>query len=121
MVSLVQSGMYGVINIDYTTTNGLHIIQFISEEYTVQNNTTIDGQVIFAGELVGREQYICYMQENSDCYWKQQPLQQTIIVPTCIILHPRLNVVIIRGAKYTPKNVYNRIQAKNIHKDILFV
>ena len=49
MVSLVQSGMYGAINTDYTTTNGFCVIKFFSESYKLQNNTTIDGQVIYAG------------------------------------------------------------------------
>ena len=49
MASLVQSGMHGVINTDYTTTNGLYAIQFLSEAYTLKNNTTIDGQVISDG------------------------------------------------------------------------
>ena len=46
MASLVQSGVYVAINTDYTTTNGLYVIQFLSEAYTLQNNTTIDGQLI---------------------------------------------------------------------------
>ena len=52
MASLVQSVMYGAINKDDTTTNEFYVIQFISEAYTIQNNTTIYGQVISAGELV---------------------------------------------------------------------
>ena len=54
MASLVQPGMYGAINTDDTTTNGLYVIQFISEAYRIQNNTTIYGQVISAGELFSR-------------------------------------------------------------------
>ena len=71
MASLVQPGMYGVINTDDTTTNGFYVIQFISEAYTLQNNTQIDGPVISAGELVAKAQYICSMQENSNWYWKK--------------------------------------------------
>ena len=52
MASLVQSGMHGAINTDYTTKNVFYVIQFISEAYTLQNNTTIYGQIISAGELV---------------------------------------------------------------------
>ena len=80
MASLVQSGMYGVINTYYTTKNTFYVIQFVSEAYTLQNNTTIDIQVIYAGELVVKAKYICSVQENTNCYWKQQPLQQTNIV-----------------------------------------
>ena len=49
MASLVKTGMYSDINTDDTISNGLYIIQFISEAYTLQNNTTIDGQVISSG------------------------------------------------------------------------
>ena len=52
MASLVQPGMYGDITKDDTTANGFYVIQFISEEYTLQNNTKIDGQVFTDGELV---------------------------------------------------------------------
>ena len=62
MASLVQSGMYGAINTDDNTSNGLYVIQFSSDSYTLQNNTTIDGQVISAGELVVKAQYLCSMQ-----------------------------------------------------------
>ena len=54
--------MYVAIHIDDTTKNGFYVIQFISEEYTLQNNTTIDGQVIYDGELVFKAQYISSMQ-----------------------------------------------------------
>ena len=46
MDSLVQSGMYVAINIDENTSNIFYVIQFISEAYTLQKNTTIDGQVV---------------------------------------------------------------------------
>ena len=62
MASLVQSGMYGAINTDDTTTNGFYVIQFLSDSYTLQNNTTFYGQVISAGELVVKAQYLCSMQ-----------------------------------------------------------
>ena len=42
MASLFQYGNYGAINTDDTTTNVFYVIKFISEAYTLQNNTTID-------------------------------------------------------------------------------
>ena len=56
MASLVQSFIYGVINTSDNTTNGFYVIQLVSESYTLQNNTTIDGQVISAGKLVVKAQ-----------------------------------------------------------------
>ena len=52
------------------------------------------------------------MQENSNWCWKQQSLQQNTIVPTCTILHPRLDVFRIIDVQDIPKTVCNRIQAK---------
>ena len=112
MASLVQTGMYGAINTDDIITNVLYVVQFISDAYTLQNNTKIYGQVISAGKLVVNAQYLCSVQEYTNWYWKQQPLQQTIIVPTRKILHPHLDVIIIIYVQDIPKNVCNRIQAK---------
>ena len=104
--------MYGDINTDDTTTNRFYVIQFIAEEYMLQNNTTIDGQVISAGELVVREKYLCSMQDNTNWYWKEQPLQQNIIVPTRTIILPILYFITIIYVQDIPKNLYNSIQAK---------
>ena len=52
------------------------------------------------------------MQENTNWYCKQQPMQHTIIFPTRTIIHPRLDVITIRYVQYVTKNVCNRIQAK---------
>ena len=62
MASLVQAGMHGANNTDETTKNGLYVIQFLSEAYKLQNNTTIDGQVISSGELISNTKYIFSMQ-----------------------------------------------------------
>ena len=45
MASLVQPVKYGFINTDDTTTNGFYVVQFVSEAYTLQNNTNIDGKI----------------------------------------------------------------------------
>ena len=54
--------MYGVINTDDTTANGFYVNQFLSEEYKLQINTSIYGQVISACELVAKAQYLCFVQ-----------------------------------------------------------
>ena len=56
--SLVQSGIYVTINTYDTTTNGFYVIQFISEVYTLQNNTQIVGHVVSDGGLVDKAQYL---------------------------------------------------------------
>ena len=61
------------------------------------------------------------MQENTNWYWKQKPLKKTIIVPTRTIIHPRLDVVIIRDFQDIPKIFCKSVQAEIPFKDILFV
>ena len=112
MASLVQLGMYSAIKTDDTTTNLFYAIQFISNTYTIKSNITIDGQGIYAGELVVKAQYLCSMQENTNCYWKQQPLQQTVKVSKHTILHPRLEVIIIRYVQYITKKLCSRNEVK---------
>ena len=63
-----------------------------SEEYILQDNTTIYGKIITAGELVVKKQYLCSMQVDTNLYWNQHPQQHVITVPTRTILHPRLEV-----------------------------
>ena len=57
MASLVQSGMYGANNTDYTTINWFYVVKFSLEAYTLQNNTQIDVQTISSGGLVVKAQY----------------------------------------------------------------
>ena len=92
MAPLVQSDKYVAMNKTDTTTNGFYAIMFISEAYTLKNNITIDGQIISAGELLVKAQYIFSMQENIRFYWKKQPLKHTIIFTTSKIIHQCLNV-----------------------------
>ena len=92
MASLVESGKYGAINTTDTSTNGFYVIVFTSGAYTLQENTTIDGQIITAGELVVKAQYLCSMQLDTNWHCNQQPKQHVITVPTRTIIHPQLEV-----------------------------
>ena len=42
---------------------------FTSGAYTFQENTTIDGHIITAGELVVKAKYLCSMQVETNWYW----------------------------------------------------
>ena len=115
MASLVESGKYGAINTTDTSTNGFYIIMFTSGASTLQENTTIYGQIITAGELVVKEKYLCYTQIDTNWYWNQQPKHHVITVPTCTILHPQLEVNAVTEFHYILTSVCSRKQAK---KDI---
>ena len=85
MASLVESGTYGAINTTDTSTNGFYVIMFTSGAYTLQENTTIYGQIITAGELVVKAQYICSMKIETNWCCNQQPKHHVITVTTCTI------------------------------------
>ena len=110
MTSLVQPGKYGVTNTDDKRINGFYVIKFISEVYTLKNNTTIDGKIISAGELFVNAKYLCSMQENSNWYWKQQSMQHNIIFSTPTIIHTCLDVLIMTDVQDIPKTFCNIIQ-----------
>ena len=63
---------------------------FTSGAYTLQENTTIDGQIITAGELVVNEKYLCSMQVDTNWYLNQQSKHHVITVTTSTIIHPQL-------------------------------
>ena len=66
MASLVESGKYGSINTTDTSTDGFYVIMFTSGAYTLQENTTIDGQILIAGELFFNAKYLCSMQVDTN-------------------------------------------------------
>ena len=121
MASLVESDKYGAINTTYTSTNGFYVTMFTSGEYTLKENTKIDGQIITAGELVANAKYIFSMQEDTNCYWNQQPKHHVITVPTRTILHTQLEVDAIIDFHSIPTFVCSRIQAKNPSQVSLYV
>ena len=121
MASLVESVTYGAINATDTSTNGLYVIMFTSGAYKIQENATIDGQVITAGELVVKAQYICSMQVENNWYWNQQPKQHVITVPTRTVLHPQLEVNEVKYSQAIPTSVCTRTKQKKPYQDSLHV
>ena len=109
---LVESEKYGENNTTDTETNCFYVIMFTSEAYKLQDNTTLDGKNITAGELVVKAQYICSMQVDNNWYWNQHTQNHVITVPTRTILHPQLEVNSVTYFHEIPKIVCNRIQAK---------
>ena len=51
MALLVESVKYVAIKTTNTATNGCCVIMFVSKSYTLQDKTTIDGQIITAANL----------------------------------------------------------------------
>ena len=91
---------------------GYYVLKFVSKSYTLKDDTTCKGQIISAGELVFKSQYLSCMQENNNWYWEHKNRQQVIIFPTLSIVHPCLDAVVEKDVHYVPKIVCNRNHAK---------
>ena len=64
-----------------------------------------DKEIITNDELVVKAEYLNCMQDNTNCYWKQSIQHNNIIVPTCAILQPCVNVTTLaKERKY--QNVF---------------
>ena len=85
---------------------------FKSGAYTLQDNTTIYGQIITAGELVVKAKYLFSMLVDNNWYWNQHPRQHVITVPTRKILHPLLEVNTVTDFHAIPKSVCTSTQSK---------
>ena len=68
MDALLQAVQYGAINTIDTATMGYYVIKFISEPYTLQEETMCGGKISTAGEQVLKYQYMNCMQDNTKCY-----------------------------------------------------
>ena len=121
MASLFESDKYVAINTTDTSTNGFYVIMFTSGAYTLQENTTIDGQIITAGELVVKARYTCSMQVDTNWYWNQKPKHNLITVTTRTILHPQLEVDTITDFHAIPTSICSRTQAKKPSQGSLYV
>ena len=84
---------------------------FTSGEYTLQENTATNGNIITASELVVKAQYICSMQVYTYWYWNKQPKHHVIKVPTRTILHPQLEVNAVTYFHTIPTIVCTSTQA----------
>ena len=62
--------------------------------------------------MVVKEQYLYYMQVDTNWYWNQQPKQHVITVPTQTILHPQLEGNAVTDFHAIPTSICTRIQAK---------
>ena len=79
-----------------STTMGYCVIKFVSESYTLQEDTTFHGKISTYGELFVKVHSLMCMQENTKWYWEQKHQQQVIIFPTGNIVHPCLDSMVVK-------------------------
>ena len=98
---------------------GYYVIKFMSWAYTLKKETAYDGQISTAVKLVVKEQYMNFMQYNTNWYWEKLPQQNNIIVPTRIVVHPCLYVINTMEVEKS-KSVYNKTKHTRLYKGVLY-
>ena len=58
---------------------GYYVIQYVTNTFTLQEDTTTYGQVIKAGELAVWETYLSEIPSNKNWYFEQEPNHNIII------------------------------------------
>ena len=61
--------------------------------------------------MVVKSQYLCSVQVDTNWYCNRQPKQHVILVPTCTIVHPQLEVNAVTYFYAIPTSVCTRTQA----------
>ena len=84
---------------------GYYVIKFVSEAYTLQDDTEHGGKISSADEVVVKAQYLRCMQENTNWYLEHRQQKQVIIVPTRTIVQPS-----VKDVNDIHRSVYNRNQ-----------
>ena len=95
---------------------GYYVIKFVSKGYNLQDDTTCDGKIILAGELVVNVKYTNFMQKKIKWYWGQKQQQKAIIFPTRTIIHTCLDVVIVKHFHAIPRSDFHRNQENGFTK-----
>ena len=68
MYLIIMEGKYGAIDTNYFLCHGDYIIKFSSYTYTLQSELSIDGQVIYSGEMLREGNYLFPFNINSNYY-----------------------------------------------------
>ena len=108
MESLVKTGKYCDINAEDPTTLEYYVSNYIYVPFTIQYEITTNLQVSKAGELVVKSEYLSIMKAKTNWYWKQNSNKENFILSTRTIVHPCLDVSIIKDSTDTPGSICNK-------------
>ena len=118
---ILQRGNYVAINTAVTTTMGYYVVKLLSEPCTLQDNKTVDEQVIKAGEHMVKQEYLSITKTDTNCYWQPLENKDSVIIVTHTIVHLCLsvsnivNVSDIRISLCNKKQAWKDIQIHPIH------
>ena len=76
MAVVVKTVRYVSINTTYTAKNDYYLIKFVSETYTIHEETMCNGKICTSGEIFFKAQYMNCMQDNTKWYWERKKTEQ---------------------------------------------
>ena len=71
MASLVQCGKYSDMNKTYPTNMGYYMVKYVSDAYTLQEDTTCDGKISISGERFVKAKYMSCTKATTKWYWEK--------------------------------------------------
>ena len=84
---------------------GYFAIQFVSEVYTLKEDTTHYRQIITDVELVVKANHSIFIIEKKKCHWEKKQQQKAVVVPTITIVHPYLDAMGLKYVHYIIRGV----------------
>ena len=91
MSALFQNGKYAAINTADSTTKDYYDAKLLSEPYTLKNDKTVENQVIKAGEIIVKLEYIIIMKKNTNFYQQQLETKDSFVISTRTSFYPYLS------------------------------
>ena len=80
MSLIITEGKYGAIDAYDSSCNGYYIIKNISSPYTLQEDLSIDGQVIYFGEMVFEVTYLFQININSHFMFNKKLNHNSVLI-----------------------------------------
>ena len=93
---MVKTWKYATFNAAEPKTLGYQFVKYVSYAFTFQEDITTDVKVSNAGELVVRSEYLISTKEKEKWYCQQNGSKHIVIVSTRTIVHPCLDVSIVK-------------------------
>ena len=78
----------------------------------VKIKKTVEKQVIKAGEIIVKPEFLIIMKNYTKWHWQQLGTQESIIIENCTIFHPCLDMSSIKDVAEIPISSCNKKQAR---------
>jgi hypothetical protein len=110
MAATIEKNSFGVVNTDDQRTDGFYVIKFLSKAYTLQEDITVNDELLKSGTLVCDAEYQSQAQPGSLWYVRSSNETQPIKLQVSKILITDLSVDIIDGVSQLDRSMRSMTQ-----------